>query len=96
MELKPVMALVLASALCGCSNFDGERGGFSSRTRDSFGEALREARVRQTLDPAASLREAPPEGIDAQAAVSAWRRYQGSFREPPPAFEVLGIGSGLR
>jgi hypothetical protein len=86
--------LLVGAALVGCAGMDSQvSASHPSRTRDAFGEAVREARLRQTIDPTASQREVSAAGLDAPAAISAWRRYQDSFREPPPAFEVLGIGT---
>lgn len=85
-------AVVMAAALCGCTAMDGARSGAAPRTLEAFGDAVREARSRQVIDPHAGVGQLPVVGIDGQAAVSAWRRYQDSFREPPPAFEVMGIG----
>lgn len=94
---NPLSVILVVAVLAGCATVDAEwKGTSASRTREAFGEAVREARMRQTLDPDAGRRQLPQPGIDASAAVSAWRRYQDSFREPPPAFEVLGIGGLAR
>lgn len=95
MQFIRVGSVTLALALSGCANMDTPLG-VSGAGRDAFGEAVREARLRQTISPEAGLREPPAPGIDAQAGVSAWRRYQESFRSPPPAAEVLGIGNSGR
>lgn len=60
-----------------------------------FGDAVRAARERQTLDPAAAARADPVSGIDAKAAVHSQDRYHDSFKTPPRTFEVLGIGGAL-
>ncbi len=57
-----------------------------------FGDAVRQARARQTLNPEASRNTDPVSGIDGVAAQHAIEEYQKSFREPPPSFNVLGIG----
>ena len=88
--------LLLACMLAGCAGAGGVEAGSGERLRASFGDAVREVRTRQTLYPDASSNSEIATGIDAQAAVSAWRRYQDSFRAPPPAFEVLGIGTATR
>lgn len=62
----------------------------------SFGEAVRQARAQQTLNPDASRNEDPVAGIDARAGKAAIDRYQESWRAPPRTFDVLNIGgSGL-
>lgn len=60
-----------------------------------FGDAVRAARERQTVDPAAGARADPVSGIDGKAAVHAQDRYHESFKTPPRTFEVLGIGGTL-
>ena len=96
MRRKHLSVPLVAAALVGCAGIEGDGVASGSRTRDTFGEAVREARFRQTLDPDAARRSPVQSGLDASAAISAWRRYQESFRSPPPAIEVLGIGSGAR
>lgn len=93
MRRKHLSVLLVAAAMVGCAGLDAEGLAMSSRMRESLGDTVRDARIRQTLDPEAARRPSPQIGIDAPAAVSAWRRYQESFRSPPPAFEVLGIGT---
>ena len=96
MNKAHLSGFLIVAALCGCASVDGTQPGVAPRTRDAFGDAVREARSRQTIEPRAGLGQLPVVGIDGQAAVSAWRRYQDSFREPPPAFEVMGIGGASR
>lgn len=60
-----------------------------------FGDAVREARARQTIDPDASRNTDPVAGIDGEAGRAAMIRYHDSFREPPPTFNILGIGGGV-
>lgn len=59
-----------------------------------FGEAVRQARARQTIDPEASKNTDPVSGIDGVAAQNSIEEYQKSFQEPPQTFNVLGIGGG--
>lgn len=61
----------------------------------NFGNAVRQARSAQTLNPNASANLDPVLGIDGQAAASAQDRYQESFKAPPKTFEVINIGGGL-
>lgn len=71
--------------ITGCSNvtphFDGR-----------FGDAVREARLRQTLDPSAGQSPTPEPGMDGIAARETIRGYQNSFKEPPPVVNVINIG----
>ncbi|OJX08796.1 MAG: hypothetical protein BGO72_16085 [Burkholderiales bacterium 70-64] len=57
-----------------------------------FGDAVREARARQTLNPEASRNTDPVAGIDGEAGRQAIDGYQRSFKEPPRTFNILGIG----
>jgi hypothetical protein len=47
----------------------------------NFGNAVRQARTAQTLNPVL--------GIDGQAGAAAQARYQDSFKAPPKTFEVI-------
>lgn len=61
-----------------------------------IGQAVRQARVLQTIDLSAPERTSAERGTDAGIAVSAWQRYQDSFRSPPQSFEIFGIGGASR
>lgn len=61
----------------------------------NFGNAVRQARSAQTLNPNASSNRDPVLGIDGKAAASAQDRYQESFRSPPKTFEIINIGGAL-
>jgi hypothetical protein len=60
-----------------------------------FGEAIREARFAMTIDPNAGQRPDKVSGIDGRAAKETIKRYQDSFKEPPPVTNVINIGGGL-
>ncbi len=78
--------LPIALLLAGCAT--------SSPTPDydlRFGDAVRQARARQTLDPAAASLAAAP-GMDGRAAREAVILYQGTFKQPPPVVNVINIG----
>ncbi|OGA98841.1 MAG: hypothetical protein A3E79_06790 [Burkholderiales bacterium RIFCSPHIGHO2_12_FULL_61_11] len=55
----------------------------------NFGNAVRQARMDQTLNPNASANRDPVLGIDGKAGAAAQERYQESFRAPPQTFEVI-------
>lgn len=57
-----------------------------------FGDAVRQARARQTIDPEAGKNTDPVAGIDGEAARATMTEYYKSFKEPPPTFNILGIG----
>jgi hypothetical protein len=77
--------ILLATALGGCAasvtpNYDAR-----------FGDAVRQARAAMTLNPNAGA-NAPPTGMDGTAAHEAAKRYQDSFKTPPPVVNVINIG----
>jgi hypothetical protein len=59
-----------------------------------FGNAVREAKQRMTLNPARASTD-PVAGLDGPAAHEAQLRYQESFKAPPPVVNVINIGGGL-
>jgi uncharacterized lipoprotein len=61
-----------------------------------FGNAVRAARMAQTLNPTAGTTPAQPTGLDGRTAHEAIGRYEDSFKSPPPVVNVINIGGGLR
>lgn len=61
----------------------------------TFGQAVRQAVARQTLNPDGPSNRDPVAGIDGESAKNAIDRYQGSFRAPTQTFEPTAIGGGL-
>ena len=60
-----------------------------------MGTAVRDARLAMTIDPAAANRPDEVKGIDGRAAKEAVKRYQDSFKEPPPVVNVINIGGAI-
>ena len=60
-----------------------------------FGQAVREARTAQTLNPKASENTDPVLGIDGKAGAAAQQRYQESFQTPPETFNIINIGGSI-
>lgn len=60
-----------------------------------FGNALRDARLAMTIDPAAGAKGDEAKGLDGRAAKEAAKRYQDSFKEPPPVTNVIHIGGAI-
>ena len=85
-QAAPLLALVL---LAGCAN-----GPVAPNYEMQFGNAVREARARMTLNPGAASND-PVVGIDGQAARDAQERYHESFRKPPPVVNVINIGGAI-
>ena len=84
--MRKPLALLVVALLGGCAasttpNYD---------TR--FGDAVRQARLRMTLNPNAGANPDPMAGMDGRAAREAVGRYQDSFKAPPPVVNVINIG----
>lgn len=60
-----------------------------------FGEAVREARVKMTINPDAGKIPGQVAGIDGKAATYTIIRYQNTFKEPPPVVPTINIGGSL-
>lgn len=57
-----------------------------------LGEAVRAARVQQTLNLDASKNTDPVAGIDGTSAKTSIERYYKSFDAPPPTFTIINVG----
>lgn len=57
-----------------------------------FGSAVREARLKMTLNPDAGTKPDPVAGMDGAAARETAIRYHESFKTPPPVVNVINIG----
>ena len=79
--------LLLALLLGGCASPTPE---YDSR----FGLAVRHNRQAQVIDAQAGKREDLVLGLDGRSAQEAMRRYQDSFKVPPPVINVIQIGQG--
>lgn len=82
------LPFVLACALlAGCAsstpNYDAR-----------FGDAVRQARQAQTLNPNAATTPVPIGGLDGRTAREAAERYHETFKSPPPVVNVINIGGG--
>ena len=82
---KLAIALLL-SLLTACSttvtpNYDAK-----------FGSAVREAKLKMTINPDAGKKPDLVVGVDGIAARETIIRYQDSFKTPPPVINVINIG----
>lgn len=87
--MNKAFALILLGLLSGCA---------SSPTPNydlRFGDAVREARQRMTLNPNAGGNPDPIAGMDGKSGKEAVGRYQDSFKEPPPVTNVINIGGAI-
>lgn len=62
---------------------------------ENFGNAVRTVRAMQTANPNAGMNPDPVAGMDGTAATESMRRYQESFKSPPPVTNVINIGGGI-
>ena len=79
----------LACLLAGCSttptpNYDKR-----------FGEAVRDAKKKMTVNPDAGKNPDPVTGMDGRASQETMVRYKDSFKAPPPAVNVINIGGAV-
>lgn len=59
-----------------------------------FGNAVNAAKAQQIINPDASKNADPVAGLDGTPAKDSIERYQNTFKEPPPTFEIFGITGG--
>ncbi|MES2071434.1 MAG: pilus assembly protein [Pseudomonadota bacterium] len=83
----PALAALLALTACAQT---------TPRADAVFGDTVRVAVARQTMNPDASKNTDPVSGMDARAARDGLDRYHKSFKEPAPHPSVftIGVGSG--
>jgi predicted Zn-dependent protease len=84
--MRTLIALCLPLLLAACANTA------TPNYDQRFGDAVRQARQRQTLNPAASTEAAPATGLDGKSAQEAVILYQNTFKAPPPVVNVINIG----
>ena len=60
-----------------------------------FGQTVREARLRMTINPDAGKTPDLALGMEGGAARSTIDRYHDSFKTPPPVVNVINLGSRL-
>ncbi|QOF76434.1 hypothetical protein [Variovorax sp. 38R] len=60
-----------------------------------FGDAVRDAKRKMTINPDAGKDGDPVAGMDGRAARESMVQYQKSYKAPPPAVNVINIGGGI-
>lgn len=84
-QLAIVLVLGLAA---GCSsvtpNYDAK-----------FGDAVRDAKLNMMINPDAGKDADQMAGMDGKAARETIILYQGTYKAPPPAINVINIGGSL-
>jgi hypothetical protein len=86
---KKILAIALLTGLvAGCStttpNYDAR-----------FGDAVREAKRKMIINPDAGKNPDPVAGMDGKAAHDSIILYQGTYKAPPPAVNVINIGGTI-
>lgn len=60
-----------------------------------FGDAVRDAKRRMTLNPDAGKDGNPVVGMDGRASRESMQQYHESYKTPPPAVNVINIGGAI-
>jgi hypothetical protein len=84
-KTRNILGLALLLSLTGCVSP-------TPMLDETFGDTVRAARLAQTLHPDAGRDAAPVVGLDGIAAQESIKRYEASFRTPPPVSNVINIG----
>ena len=92
--LKPAITVPLRLCLCA-----GLLGGCATSVTPNydlkFGDALREAKLKMTINPDAGKNPDMALGLHGGAAKETVVRYQNSFKAPPPVSNVINIGGSI-
>ena len=87
-KLATALLLTGLASLAGCAsvtpNYDAK-----------FGNAVREAKLRMTINPDAGKNPDQVSGMDGKAAAETIILYQGTYKAPPPAVNVINIGGNI-
>ena len=60
-----------------------------------FGDAVRDAKRKMTLNPDAGKDGNPVAGMDGRSARESMNQYHESYKTPPPAVNVINIGGQI-
>ncbi|UVH60764.1 hypothetical protein NWF24_15495 [Variovorax paradoxus] len=60
-----------------------------------FGDAVRDAKKKMTLNPNAGKNGDPIAGMDGRSARESMNQYHESYKSPPPAVNVINIGGQI-
>ena len=93
-KLGPKLALSICLALC-LGFLGGCAAPLTPEYDAKFGVAVREARLKMTINPDAGKNPDMALGIHGGAAKETVIRYQNSFKAPPPVTNVINIGGSL-
>lgn len=79
---------LLLTLLAGCSSVTPH---YDAR----FGDAVREAKLKMTINPDAGKNPDQVTGMDGKSARETILLYQGTYKAPPPAVNVINIGGSI-
>ena len=80
--------ILLLSLIAGCSTVTPE---YDTK----FGDAVRAARLKMTINPDAGQNPDQAAGMSGKAGREAIILYQGTFKAPPPTVNVINIGGSM-
>ena len=83
-KLTIVFTLALLTACSTTPNYDAK-----------FGDAVREADLKMTINPEAGKNPDQALGMDGKTARESVLLYQDTFKKPPPAVNVINIGGAI-
>ena len=87
--MNKITLTLMLGLLSGCANT------VTPNYDEKFGEAVRAAQLKQTLNPEAGKTPQDMAGIDGKAARESLLLYQGTFQAPPPVVNVINIGGSV-
>ena len=79
---------LLLTLLAGCSSV-------TPHYDAKFGNAVREAKLKMTINPDAGKNPDQVTGMDGKSARETILLYQNTYKAPPPAVNVINIGGSI-
>ena len=89
LKLRILAAAAVTVLISGCATEP------APYVESQLGDAVRTARMQQTIDLDGSKNTNPVAGMDGVSAKTAVGRYQKSFEAPPPTFTVINVGGAV-
>ena len=88
MNTKLLAIAAIAGLVAGCAsptpNYDAR-----------FGDAVRDAKRKMTINPDAGKNTDQALGMDGRASRESMQRYHDTYKTPPPAVNVINIGGAI-
>lgn len=88
MTTKLLAIAAIAGLLAGCASPTPH---YDAR----FGDAVRDAKRKMTINPDAGKNTDQALGLDGRASKESMQRYHDSYKTPPPAVNVINIGGAI-